>query len=76
IDIHDKDKEHDFKEYRIRTITNYSEKYKDLPKLFYSRSFFENFARKNALEIVFKESTVDGYWNNEFVFNCFMYKKR
>ena len=72
LDIHDKEKERAFKEYRIRNTEDYEERYKDLPKLFYPRQFFEDFARKHGLSIRFKESTVKGYWNNDFIFNCFM----
>ena len=75
LDIHDVEREQAFKEYRIRNTEDYEERYKDLPKLFYPRSFFEEFARKNGMDIRFKESTVEGYWNNAFVFNCFMERK-
>jgi len=75
IDIHDKDKEADFLKYRRRTVSDYDERYKNLPKLFYSKEFFVEFASKHGLEIVFVDSTMKGYWNNEFVFNCFMYKE-
>lgn len=74
VDVHDKSKERDFLEYRKKEILNYEERYKDLPKLFYSKDFFRTFANEHKLEIVFTESNVEGYWNNRFVFNCFMYK--
>ncbi len=75
IDIHDVDKKDDFLEYRRKLIKDYDERYRNLPKLFYSKDFFKNFANKNNLEIVFEESSVTGYWNNEFVFECYMYRK-
>ena len=75
LDVHDKEKEQAFKEYRIRTTEDYETRYKDLPKLFYPRSFFEEFAGKHGLELRFKESTVEGYWNNAFIFNCFMQRQ-
>lgn len=74
IDIHDKEKELEFKEYRKRNIENYEEKYKGLPKYFYSKDFFIDFAKNHDMDIRFVESDIPGYWNNEFVFNCFLYK--
>lgn len=74
IDVHDIEKKEDFTAFRRKTIENYDEKYADLNKLFYSRELFSEFARKHGLKIEFSESAVENYWNNEFVFNCFMYK--
>lgn len=74
IDVHDKEKEEAFLQYRKSIIEDYEERYKNLPKLFYNKQFFINFAEKNKLEIKFVTSTVKGYWNNEFVYNCYMYK--
>ena len=74
IDVHDIEKKDDFTAFRRKTIENYDEKYADLNKLFYSRELFSEFARTHGLEIEFSESAVENYWNNEFVFNCFMYK--
>lgn len=75
VDIHDKKKEQDFIEYRKREVNDYEERYRDLPKLFYSKEFFQNFAKAHELEIIFTDSDLEGYWNNEFIFNCFMYKR-
>lgn len=75
IDIHDSEKEKDFLEYRKKTIPDYEERYKDLPKLFYRRDFFEEFAARHDMEIRFDESNMKGYWNNGFVFDCYMYKR-
>ncbi|MFR4352679.1 MAG: class I SAM-dependent methyltransferase [Roseburia sp.] len=74
IDIHDKEKEEAFTAYRKRTIADYEERYRNLPKLFYSKAFFEEFASVHDLKIRFTTSDIEGYWNNEFVFNCFMYR--
>lgn len=40
LDVHDAEKKEDFIAYRIKTTPNYEERYKDLPKLFYSQVFF------------------------------------
>ena len=74
IDVHDVEKKDGFIAYRRANIENYDEKYADLNKLFYSKTLFEDFAKRNGLRIEFSESAVENYWNNEFVFNCFMYK--
>ncbi|MBO6245012.1 MAG: hypothetical protein J6N55_01875 [Anaerovibrio sp.] len=73
LDIHDIEKKEAFMEYRINNTPDYKKRYKDLPKLFYRKEFFQEFANKHYLKIVFEKSTVEGYWNNDFIFNCFMY---
>lgn len=75
MDVHDLDRKEDFISYRKSTIENYEELYRDLPKLFYSRMFFEDFAKKYHLDICFPHFDMPGYWNNDFVFHCFMYMK-
>ena len=75
IDIHDKEKEMAYKEYRKKNVEDYEERYKNLPKLFYSRKFFADFAKKHDMDIRFVESNMPGYWNNEFVFNCYLKKQ-
>lgn len=74
IDIHDSEKKDAFLSYRRKMIPNYDEKYKNLNKLFFPRSFFEEFANQKNMKIYFEESNVDGYWNNDYVYNCYMYK--
>lgn len=75
IDVHDRNKKEDFIAYRKKISPNYEEEYKNLPKLFYQREFFEKFAKEHQMDICFTESHMKGYWNNEFIFNCYMYKK-
>lgn len=74
IDVHDLDKKQAFIDFRRRTIENYDEKYSGLPKLFYPKSFFEDFGKKHGLEVMFYESEVEGYWNNPYVYNVCLYK--
>lgn len=74
IDIHDKEKETAFKEYRKQNVEDYEERYKDLPKLFYTKEFFIDFAKRHGMDIRFTDSDIAGYWNNEFVFNCYLRK--
>lgn len=74
IDVHNIEKRDDFIAFRRRTIENFDEKYANLDKLFYSKQLFSDFAKKHGLKAEFSESAVENYWNNEFVFNVFMYK--
>lgn len=75
LDIHDEKKELDFIEYRKKTIEDYEERYKNLPKLFYPKKFFIDFAKQHNLDIKFVNSNMEGYWNNDFIFHCYMYKR-
>lgn len=74
VDVHDLDKKEVFIDHRRKTIENYDEKYKGLSKLFYPKSFFEDFGQKNKMEVVFYKSEVEGYWNNPYVYNVCFYK--
>lgn len=74
IDIHDKGKEQDFEAFRKKAIADYETRYQNLPKMFYSKDFFKEFAQDHDMEIIFTEPSLEGYWNNDFIFHCFMYK--
>ena len=74
LDIHDVDKQEAFIQYRMEHIPDYEERYRDLPKLFYPRTFFEDFASRHDMGIQFDETELDGYWNSGFVFDCYLYK--
>lgn len=75
LDLFDAEEEEKFLTYRRKYIENYDEKYKGLGKLFVSRNFFSRFAKQENLNITFTQTNLAGYWNNEFIFNVFMYKK-
>lgn len=75
LDVHDIEKKEAFIKYREEIVPDYHERYKNLPKLFYSKELFERFAKDHNMNIVFKESTMEGYWNNQFVFHCYLYKR-
>lgn len=72
-DILDAEKQEDFFAYRRATIPNFDERYQGLPKLFYTKEFFEDFARKHHLGIDICPVTMKGYWNSPFMFNCYLY---
>ena len=69
------DLKEDYLQYRRSLDKNFDEKYKDLPKLFIPKKFFIDYAAKNNLEVEFPHHHIEGFWNNEFNFDCFMYKK-
>ena len=60
--------------YRRANTKNYDELYKDLPKLFLSKKFFEDYATKNSLTVAFPKHHMPGFWNEAFNFDCFLYK--
>lgn len=74
-DVHDAEKKDEYLQYRRSIIQNYDEKYKNLDKKFFNKSFFERFAKKNQVMIEFRETNIRGYWNNEFVYDVYMYKR-
>ena len=74
VDIHDVDLKDAYTEYKRSIVPNYDELYKDLNKHYYSKDFFRTIAEENGLDISFVDFEIPGYWNNDYVFNCFMYK--
>ena len=74
LDIHDIEQKENFINYRKKITANYEELYEGLDKLFYSRGFFLDFAKRHHLDIKFSQSNMEGYWNNSFVFHCFFVK--
>ena len=75
LDIYDKDFEAELLAERRRTIENYDERYKDLPKLFYPRRFFEDFAARHDLTIRFAKNELENYGNAPFTYHCFMERR-
>lgn len=69
------EKKEAFITHRKSTIEDYEERYKDLPNLFYAKKFFLDFALEHGMDIKFAFPDVPNYWNNDFVFNCYMYKE-
>ena len=75
LDIYDADFETQLMAERRRTIENYDERYKDLPKLFYPRSFFEDFAARHELKIHFAANELENYGNAPFTYHCFFERR-
>lgn len=74
-ELHDIEKKDAFIKFRRSAIKDYDERYKNLPKLFYSKEFFEKFAKEHNMDIEIEKYDVPGYWNNDFCFFCYMYKR-
>ena len=68
IDIHDIEKKEEFIQFRKELYQDYEERYQNLPKFFYEKTFFLKFAEKNNMSIKFakpdmkdcKESQYEG----------------
>ena len=74
-ELHDRAKRQDYLAFRRANIPNYDERYEGLGRLFFRRSFFEEFAARHNLHLVMPPLELAEYWNNPFVFTCFMYRK-
>lgn len=75
LDIFDINKKEEFITYRRHIVENYDEKYKDLNKLFFSKDFFIKFAEEKNMDIKFSKANIEKYYNDKFVFDCYLYKK-
>ena len=64
----------EFLKYRRAQNKNYDEMYKDTPHLFISKKFFTEYAKKHNLTYKFAHHYIKNFWNNDFIFNCFLYK--
>lgn len=73
-DIFDTVKRDDFLAYRRSVIDNYDEKYADTQHQFYSKELFRELARQNNCEVVFARDSLNGYWNEPFVYDVYLYK--
>lgn len=74
LDVHDINKKSEYNEYRRSIIPNYDEKYADLQKLFYDKSFFVSYAENNNLDLKITSCRLDGYWNAPFTYDVYLYK--
>lgn len=74
LDVYDATFEVELMAERRRTIENYDERYKNLPKKFYPKTFFEDFAARHNLKINFAANELEDYVNAPFTYHCFMKK--
>lgn len=75
LELADVEKQKAYTAYRRQIIPNYEERYKGLPRLFYSKAFFEAFACKHNLDIEISPVNMKDYWNSRFFFDCYLYKR-
>lgn len=76
LDIHDSRKKEQFLACRRAIAEDYDTRYEGLDKLFYEKEFFLDFAERHELNIKFVLSDIKGYWNNDFIFNCYMFQNQ
>lgn len=76
LDIHDLRKKESFLNYRRSLTPDYDNRYKGLDKLFFDKTFFLEFAEKFNCDVKFEVSNVGSYWNNQFVYHCYLYKQK
>ena len=74
LDVHDKTKEQDFIAAREQIDPDYKKHYAGLPKRFYPKDFFLQFAEEHALDIRFTPCRIPHYWNAPFTYNVYLYK--
>lgn len=74
-EIFDKELEEACMQYRRAQIENYDEKYKNLDKLFISKSLFQKFSQKHDCKLVFTSVENPYYWNSQFMYNVLIIKK-
>lgn len=75
LELADAEKEDAYTAYRKQIIPNYEKRYKGLPRQFYSKEFFEAFARKHGMDIEITPVNMKDYWNSQFYFDCYLYKR-
>ena len=75
LDVHDLEKKEAFLDYRRMHIKDYERRYQGLPKLFYPKKFWWNFAQRHHLQLKICTSQMEGYWNTPFVYHCFFCKR-
>lgn len=73
-EIHDENRKEEHMKYRRASVENYDEKYRGLDKTFYSEELFRAFAEKVKCKCVIKKPQNMIYWNNQFVFDCYLCK--
>ena len=73
-EIHDIDRKEEHLAYRRKCVENYDEKYAGLDKTFYSKEMFQKFAERVNAKCMIVEPQNDLYWNNRFVFDCYIYR--
>lgn len=74
LDVYDPKHEDEFIKHRKSLDPSFEERYRDLHKLSLDKSFFIKFAERHHMDIRFSVADLEGYWNNHFVYDCFLTK--
>lgn len=75
LELADAEKEEAYTAYRKKLIPNYEQRYQGLPRQFYSKEFFRSFARRHSMDVEIIPMDMEGYWNSQFYFDCYLYKR-
>lgn len=75
LELADAEKEAAYTAYRKKLIPDYEQRYRGLPRQFYSKEFFQSFARRHGMDIQIVPMDMEGYWNSQFYFDCYLYKR-
>lgn len=73
-EIHDEEMKEEHLNYRRQCVGNYDEKYKGLDKTFYTKEMFLEFAKKVGATCTIIRPKNELYWNNKYVFDCYLSK--
>jgi len=74
LELADVEKKDAYTAYRKQIIPDYETRYKGLPRLFFSKEFFTEFARRHGMDVEFSPVKLQDYWNSQFYFDCYLYK--
>ena len=75
LELADAEKEAEYTAHRKKLIPNYEQRYRGLPRQFYSQAFFQSFAHRHGMDIEIIPMDMEGYWNSQFYFDCYLYKR-
>ena len=77
LDIPDLNKKEKYSEEMIKKLgeDQFIERYKDLKHMFYAKSFFAEYAKKNNLQISIEDQNIQDYENSKYRFNVCLSKQ-
>lgn len=75
LDVADVEQREAYLNYRRQSIPDYEKRYKGLPRLFFSKEFFTDFAHAHDMGIEIYPVRLQNYWNSQFYFDCYLYKR-
>ncbi|MDE6662463.1 MAG: class I SAM-dependent methyltransferase [Lachnospiraceae bacterium] len=72
-EIHDVNLREEWLAYRRQSMENYDQVYEGLDKVFYSKDWIVDIAKKHNRQVIFTKSDNPEYWNSRYIFNCFIF---